>query len=169
MGFLGALGKAFKAPVNAVKKLPGMGSVGKVVGSVPGVNPMMNKIGLGPSPAAQNNGLMQGAAGIAAKMRTPPMMPTPPLNQSLSQTPDQPTNPMVTSYGADQSNEGPAPVRPDVMPQTGGEVPLEGQANLQQQMAQTPGVMNRPGLGPRPPMMGQMMRNRPQFGGRRMM
>lgn len=49
MGLFGALGKALKAPVKAVGKLPGMGSVGKVVGSVPGVNPMMNKIGLGPS------------------------------------------------------------------------------------------------------------------------
>jgi len=116
MAFLGALGKAMKAPVKAVGKLPGMGAVQRGVQKTPGISAVGGKLGLGPAkppqqvqqapplnlqqgpinrmpqPALQN--MAQAGAGLAGRfgqMQRPPMpmQPPPQEMQEQAQGPDQ--------------------------------------------------------------------------------
>lgn len=70
MGVFGALKSAVKAPVKAVKKLPGMGAVGNAAAKVPGVGMMGRGLGLGPStPPAPP---MQGPPQLNVGGQAPP-------------------------------------------------------------------------------------------------
>jgi hypothetical protein len=135
MGFFGALGGALKAPLKpinrAVSKVPGMGGL---VRSTPGLGAGSASQGIGPSnPALSKFGMLGQQMGQQSPVQVPP----PPMDEGY-QAPSPPPG-----MGAS----------PDVMPQTGGEVPVNQGGVISQ------GASVGQGLGPR--MNPRMMQRRP--------
>jgi len=150
MGFMGAMGKAFKAPAKAIGKLPGMGAVNKAVGKAPGMKPLQGAMGIGPS---------GGGGGLASKMAQ--LRPQPEAPMIPPQQIDAP-QPMSEMQAPDQGMQNDMAIRDAQMPQVGqgapmGAPPPQANAGMMGGLAQRFGQMGgqmRPGMGMQKPQQG---------------
>jgi len=172
MAFFGALGKALKAPVKAVGKLPGMGAVQRGVQKAPGVGAVGGKLGLGPS----NPQKQVQQAPQQFTQQAPPIqnrMPQPGM-QNMMQGGAQAVGRMMPGYARPQLPPMQPPPPQEMQEQA---PPLQGpeqemmQQKIQQMEAMRPqvGMGGRFGLGPsigaRPhvmPRFGRMMQPQEQ-------